>query len=347
MAVTCDICFKVCQCLNDLRVHINSHVKAYRRYCCHLCSETLGAKKYFATHLRCHSDNKNKRHICRWCGRAYAFASELTVHEKVHTVRPFICTVCNTSFASNTAFKHHIVSFHTDKRPFTCKECGETFKQSGRYYSHVFAKHEDKVFACAVCNKKFVVRKTLLNHLSNKHGIAIDKPNSNECSICGKKFVNSRHLNRHKLLHSAERHHCLHCDKSFATSEYVENHMKRMHLVPKPQYQCRHCWKTFNESTNKKRHERDVHGGKYQCDICSAMLSSHDAMKSHLNIHIDCRPHKCKMCALAFVSSTQLWRHVMLHTVRDVTFFHCDICDKLLKHRSTLRKHLERHATTV
>jgi hypothetical protein len=40
------------------------------------------------------------------------------------------------------------------------------------------------VFACAVCNKKFVVRNTLLNHLSSKHGIAIDKPN--ECSICGK-----------------------------------------------------------------------------------------------------------------------------------------------------------------
>jgi hypothetical protein len=57
------------------------------------------------THLRRHSDNKNKRHICRWCGRAYAFASELAVHEKVHTERPYKCAECNASYASRKTLK--------------------------------------------------------------------------------------------------------------------------------------------------------------------------------------------------------------------------------------------------
>jgi KRAB domain-containing zinc finger protein len=282
MAVTCDICFKECQCLNELQVHINSHVEArYRRYHCRLCSATFNEKNTLASHLRRHSNHKNKCHMCRWCGRFYALASELAVHEKVHTERPYECTECNSKHPSRKALRYHTVTTHTDKRPYTCKECGETFKQLFHYNKHVFAQHADKVFACAVCNKKFVVRNTLLSHLGKKHGIAIDKPN--ECSICGKKFVNGRHLSRHERLHLAEQYQCQHCDKTFAAKEYLQFHIKQMHSVQKPRYQCRQCSKSFNHSNNRRRHEREVHDNKkFNCDICGVVLASKECVKAHL-----------------------------------------------------------------
>jgi uncharacterized Zn-finger protein len=348
MAVTCDICFKECQCLNELRVHINSHVLSpHHQYLCHLCSATFTEKYNLEIHLRCHSDNENKRHMCGLCGRVYAFASELAVHEKVHTERPYECTEGNSKHPPLKTLQRHIVTAHTDKRPYTCKECGETFKQLFHYNKHVFAKHEDKVFACAVCNKKFVVHNTLLNHLGKKHGIAIDKPN--DCSICGKKFVNGRHLYRHKRLHLAEQYQCQHCDKTFAVKEYLQFHIRRMHSVQKSRFQCRQCSKSFNYSNNRRRHEREVHDNKkFKCDICCAVLASKDRLMSHLNLHVGYKPHKCTECTLAFPSRDHLNLHIKsAHSAADVTFFHCKFCDKLLKRHSSNQRHLMRHAAAV
>ena len=48
------------------------------------------------------------------------------VHEKL---KPFVCSLCSTSFSKKSTLKMHVRSVHDKLRPFTCDQCDAKFSQ--------------------------------------------------------------------------------------------------------------------------------------------------------------------------------------------------------------------------
>ncbi|KAJ3602078.1 hypothetical protein NHX12_029838 [Muraenolepis orangiensis] len=82
------------------------------------------------------SQNLQKVHVCRECGKGFSFACQLGVHMRWHTKeKPYGCTVCRKSFTTvGMLRRHHRI--HTGEKPFRCHVCGKCFNQSAHLNTH-------------------------------------------------------------------------------------------------------------------------------------------------------------------------------------------------------------------
>jgi len=82
------------------------------------------------------SQNLQKLHACRECGKCFSFACQLEVHTRWHTKeKPYGCTVCRKSFTTVSMLRRHH-RIHTGEKPFRCHVCGKCFNQSAHLNTH-------------------------------------------------------------------------------------------------------------------------------------------------------------------------------------------------------------------
>ncbi|XP_077998124.1 uncharacterized protein LOC144451199 [Glandiceps talaboti] len=110
------------------------------------------------------------------------------------------------------------------------------------------------------------------------------------CDTCEKQFSESKHLARHKLLHSKERQHkCSLCDMAFVRADHQRRHEKT-HTGERP-YGCPVCEKAFTRASHLKRHKR-IHSGD--------------------------RPYVCDQCEKSYIDPSHLARHKLSHFKKDM-----------------------------
>jgi len=76
-------------------------------------------------------------------------------------------------------------------------------------------------------------------------------------------------------------HKCVHCNKSFKTKNYLNNHIKHIHLKDKIFY----------------------------CDMCEYSSPKKGNLKRHMLTHTGLRPFSCSFCEFRFGRSDELQRH--------------------------------------
>ena len=169
--------------------------------------------------------------------------SSLQCHKISHSgVKPFTCTICNTSFTHKTGLMSH-ERFHS-------REKSARRAQSNNLRYHV------KQHTCAVCNKSFVNKSSL-----RIHELSHATKNPFSCANCGKSYADFSSFQYHKLSHAvAKPYTCTICNKSFATKQGLKYHELR-HAGENP-FPCVECNASFVRKCDLIKHEK-IHKKSY------------------------------------------------------------------------------------
>ncbi|XP_037724344.1 uncharacterized protein LOC119556327 [Drosophila subpulchrella] len=116
-------------------------------------------------------------------------------------------------------------------KPYGCEVCRRSFATPGHLNAHriVHQDERERCYKCDYpqCNKSFVARNSLFEHLKQHY--------SNEefkCDICGKTFKSTKNLQNHKQIHDkVKRYVCQICGSAFAQAAGLYLH-KRRHNRP-------------------------------------------------------------------------------------------------------------------
>ena len=114
---------------------------------------------------------------------------------------------------------------------------------------------------CHVCNKKFVNRSLLKEHLRLEHGQSFDEENKNEIANQQEQNFCGCSRSECKKVHEREKlFHCQVCDKYFTLRASLTRHNNEVH-EEKP-FDCKKCDKFFTSERSLKAHDNSVHARK-------------------------------------------------------------------------------------
>ncbi|KAG5849551.1 hypothetical protein ANANG_G00112150 [Anguilla anguilla] len=127
----------------------------------------FGASGGFAA--GCNGSAKEKRFVCRFCGKGFTRLNALEIHQRVHTgEKPFRCAQCGKRFSDSSNHRRH-QSVHTRERPFSCTQCERSFSHHYQLKVHQRVHTGDRPFCCVHCGKKFGERSFLKMHQQRDH----------------------------------------------------------------------------------------------------------------------------------------------------------------------------------
>uniref|UniRef100_A0A4Y0BHW2 Protein krueppel n=1 Tax=Anopheles funestus TaxID=62324 RepID=A0A4Y0BHW2_ANOFN len=222
-----------------------------------------------------------------------------------------------------------LLTFHTDME---LKQHSDTVHASNVQID------ESHALQCNVCRKLFTNAIALENHQN------VEYLHRFQCARCGILFGFQSQLARHEFKHMRRPITCHICNKIFSHPEYMNTHMKRIHLnykVPKSiqKHVCNQCGKTVSSAAYLRTHLR-LHSNDepFSCTLCGARFKLHTYLKWHMALHTGV--HKCKECDASYKSPSELQDHMNTHI--GTREFSCAVCGSNFYTRKSL---FETHET--
>ncbi|XP_063159289.1 zinc finger protein 135-like isoform X2 [Candoia aspera] len=209
-------------------------------------------------------------------------------------LRPYPCVQCGTVFfslcvsASQTSaasgkppspLKAETGQASTLEQPYQCHLCSSCSLQKDPARKHVPIPSGGYPFPCPHCNRSFVYRVSLLNHLQSHF---LEEPF--RCGVCG---------------------------QDFARASLLAEHLSA-HLVERP-FQCSHCSRSFMFPGLLMEHQQDHVGKLYFCPRCSRRFGHPALLKEHLLSHTAERPFQCDQCTRSYMHQALLEEHRRKH----------------------------------
>ena len=107
-----------------------------------------------------------------------------------------------------------------------CRYRTSTFKGRNQMLHHVTTMHSGRKFACAQCQRSYVTKGTLTEHVNKLH----KKLSRYRCETCGKGFIDRCLYHDHIAAHSGvKRHACSICDMKFTYKSSLRAHVLHIH----------------------------------------------------------------------------------------------------------------------
>nr|CAI5830379.1 unnamed protein product [Callosobruchus analis] len=295
----------------------------------------------------------NKVHGCTKCTYKTTSNSHLKRHMVKHsdiagdhiTNR---CTHCNKTFTSTQALDDHIVKRHPDfiasvsRKVHECTECTYKTVFSSQLRRHM-AKHpniaDDRITnRCSCCNKTFVRKETLDDHIVKMHPdfIAYVSRKVHECTQCIYKTTSNSYLKRHMVKHSDIAVNrisirCIYCDKTLTSKPSLDDHIVKRHpdfiaSVGRKVHECTKCtFKTVftSQLRNHMVKHPDIGSNRItnKCIHCNKTFTSKQAVDDHIikthpdfTASVSSKVHECTECTYKTTSNSHLKRHMAKHT---------------------------------
>ncbi|XP_048000893.1 zinc finger protein 37-like [Leguminivora glycinivorella] len=220
----------------------------------------------------------------------------------------------------------HMNEYH--KVQYFCNGSGCEWCQRCFWEKEDFDQHWDEIHrktVCDYCKKPKKNKRSLEMHMQTSHAKLV-KPVIPQCKECAavfpsfKSLSNHRHNAHRRREEPAEQRYCVECDVTFKRIATFQKHFLDRHSgVPKPTYPCEYCGKELANKNSYQKHVALLHMGKtnFCCHICGKYMSSSQALKMHLDSHLNIKPpktKKCDICGRLFSNDRTLRHHTYTHT---------------------------------
>ncbi|CAI2350834.1 unnamed protein product [Caenorhabditis sp. 36 PRJEB53466] len=224
----CRYCEKTFAQYGTKTVHEKSAHLGIRNYKCPKCDKSLSSPSALYTHKKTHGD---KTFRCEFCPKTFALKNYLKLHVKqVHeqNERKHVCVYCNKGFAYAGSLQVHVRT-HTGERPYTCRFCPKAFASQGNLQSHERTHTGERPYSCQYCQRTFIQKSQLTahesTHLTHKHApdsttdilSSSEQMGSYECTFCHKRYPYASSLCIHMRKHTGEKpaYSCDGCGKPY------------------------------------------------------------------------------------------------------------------------------------
>uniref|UniRef100_A0A6P4FJK6 Zinc finger protein 432 isoform X2 n=1 Tax=Drosophila rhopaloa TaxID=1041015 RepID=A0A6P4FJK6_DRORH len=191
---------------------------------------------------------------------------------------------------------------------------------------------------CEICNQITSSDHVLQSHIFKAHNIG-ELPF--KCTLCERSFVGRGELANHiQRVHIGKTHKCTHCERTFAVISDLQLHI-RTHTGHKP-YVCEHCGKAFRLRSQMKLHVTAIHTKirAFKCSMCPKDFVKKVDLSDHIKGHLNIRDKICTVCGKGFTSCHALIRHRQIHA--EVKKFVCKLCDSRFSQFVGLNTHMKR-----
>ena len=308
---------------------------------------------------------------CEFCPKIFYSNVSIRDHMALH-VRPdaFKCKICPSKFTHLRSLQYHMRNHaRTDK--FKCTDCGKEFYHLCNLKEHM-AIHSEilvKELTCDVCKKVFSTKKNLKNHVNSgrckPQEVAAETSDLTiyKCKFCEEKFDSTASIKDHLLKHASKKksHTCNLCEEKFDELEKLKEH-EDMHRANRPEmsdlaefkdllvqmrkqkaevFECRFCSKVFSSYRSIADHvELHQDPTAFKCEICLASFTLNRTLLLHMKSHQELQNFPCTLCGRTFIREKSLKQHLDLHAKPQLVEMTCKFCDKLLKSKENMEKHI-------
>lgn len=168
----CKVCNKGFAFKQGLERHEVVHSRQ-QPYSCQYCNLSFSTTTKLARHLTAHAGRRP--FPCKVCKKSYLLSHHLTRHMRSHknveNIKKsiiFICSNCNTNFASRDELISHSKT-HANERNLTCPLCKEMYSDMNTLTSHIQDHSEGEAYACEFCDLIFMTAQKLQSHTDLDH----------------------------------------------------------------------------------------------------------------------------------------------------------------------------------
>ena len=358
----CDICNCCLENKENLKKHmasIHENIQDIpdvieKPYQCPICDELFSESQEMSNHMmsehedvlhgsnesdqqkkqshKCSSDDQNrsskdgkKPFICTICDTSFIQDYSLFQHnESVHAGRNF-CSLCDSAFSTVSAYLQHVESVHDGGKQleYKCNICHNSYNSESSWKQHVESAHERKEpFKCDVCNDEFLLKSGLSQHVISVHERAKPDEKPFTCQICKKGYTTKPSLKRHTdSAHKGKKpFKCSRCDANFTQKSGLRKHLKAVHDEKSPISGFDDPLESVNDKEIPPKEE----------------LSVSEHSKSD---HEDQKPFTCTVCQKGFTRKLSLKTHIeTIHEGKKP--FECPICEVTFSQKSGMNKHI-------
>lgn len=247
--------------------------------------------------------------------------------------RAYECHVCQSQIATLDEYGRHMSD---------ASACGRASQEKSAGAEHKIL--YEKKFQCDVCDRRFLLKRSLRRHLISKHRSKNEIAEIFKCSICDKDICSAANLRLHMRRHTGQNvRHCSQCNYKCPSQSELNKHMTSH--SDRREFQCDLCPKAYKRKFILDMHRRSHFGDtpsksddrQYQCEQCGVRFKIKTNLKRHMVIHTGERNYKCDMCPKTFSFADNLLVHKRRHTGN---FIHnCNLCDKGFVEKRSLKKH--------
>lgn len=198
---------------------------------------------------------------------------------------------------------------------------------------HIRTNRSKRTIQCGMCDKSFVDKAILDEHVANKHSARGQSDKPMECPVCQKVYNRASRLKKHITTHEKLQKNnvlvCEPCSLAFGTVEDVDEHCNRWH---------------DDDNINIIQNEIEF---VVCCEYCEFAFVDHFKLVKHKEIHLnDDKPFKCGFCMASYETYSKLKTHKNSHISQQSKFpvqrhYMCDVedCWKRYRHWSDLLNH--------
>nr|CAI5867012.1 unnamed protein product [Callosobruchus analis] len=371
-----------------LRGHMAKHPDVAHKYItnrCIYCNKTFASTRSLNDHIvKTHPDFiasvKSKIHECTQC--TYKTTISKRIREHLIAKHPEIadnhifsrCIYCNNTFTCQRVLDDHIVKRHPDfiasvsRKVHECTKCAFKTVRPSRLKEHIKVKHPDRDGnRCIYCNKTFVQKQTLDDHIVKTHPDFIASVNSKiyECIQCTYKTTISKDIREHLMSkhHQIADNHifirCIYCNDTFVSKPSLDDHIVKRHpdfiaSVSRKIHECTNCTFKTIRASRFKEHIKAKHPdiGNHisnRCIHCNKTFKTKQKLDDHIiKKHPDfiafvtSKVHECTECTYKTTDNSHLKQHMAKHP--DVAGNHipnrCIHCNKAFTTKKRLDDHI-------